>query len=134
MPVDNLILAEAARDLEPVTRQVFIGRPESLKDQDAFERKLFVVRKRIDEMGPVNVIAIEEYEEAEQRHAFLTTQCEDLVKAKAELTEVIGRINNETKTMFTETFEKIRANFQTMFVEMFGGGKADLRLVEGEDL
>ncbi len=48
VPVDNLILAEAARDLEPVTRQVFIGRPESLKDQDAFERKLFVVRKRAE--------------------------------------------------------------------------------------
>src|SRR5574343_867922 len=48
VPVDNTILAEAARDLEPVTRQVFIGRPESLKDQDAFERKLFVVRKRAE--------------------------------------------------------------------------------------
>jgi len=48
VPVDTSILAQAARDLEPVTRQVFIGRPESLKDQDAFERKLFVVRKRAE--------------------------------------------------------------------------------------
>jgi chromosome segregation protein len=79
-------------------------------------------------------VAIEEYEETEQRHTFLSAQYEDLVKAKAELTDVIGRINDETKTLFTDTFEKIRANFQTMFVEMFGGGKADLRLVEGEDV
>ncbi len=97
-------------------------------------QQVHALSKRIEEIGPVNLVAIEEYEETEQRHTFLTTQCEDLVKAKAELTEVIGRINNETKTMFTETFEKIRANFQTMFVEMFGGGRADLRLVEGEDV
>jgi chromosome segregation protein len=103
-------------------------------DWELVAQQVQALGKRLDEMGPVNLVAIEEYEETEQRHVFLTTQYEDLVKAKAELSDVIGRINDETKTLFTDTFEKIRANFQTMFVEMFGGGKADLRLVEGEDV
>ena len=88
----------------------------------------------VDEMGPVNLVAIEEYEEAEQRFNFLQAQYDDLVKAKAELVVVINRINTETKSMFVETFEKIRANFQAMFTEMFGGGKADLKLTESEDV
>ena len=90
------------------------------------------LQKRIDEMGPVNLVAIEEYEETEQRHTFLSTQYDDLVKAKAQLVEVINRINLQTRQMFTETFEKIRDNFRAMFTEVFGGGKADLILVGGE--
>ncbi len=86
-------------------------------------------KQRIDEMGPVNLVAIEEYEETEQRHQFLTKQHDDLVKAKAQLLEVINRINTQTRQMFVETFEKIRDNFRAMFAEVFGGGKADLILV-----
>ncbi|MDB6020653.1 MAG: smc [Pedosphaera sp.] len=93
------------------------------------------LQKRIDEMGPVNLVAIEEYEETEQRHTFLTTQHDDLVNAKTQLLEVINRINLQTRQMFTETFEKIRDNFRAMFTEVFGGGKADLILVgEGDAL
>jgi chromosome segregation protein len=85
-------------------------------------------------MGPVNLVAIEEYEETEQRYTHLSTQHDDLTKAKAELLEVINRINNQTREMFTETFNKIRENFQSMFTEIFGGGKADLRLTEEGDV
>jgi chromosome segregation protein len=85
-------------------------------------------------MGPVNLVAIEEYEETEQRHQFLSTQCDDLVKAKAELMEVINRINIQTREMFVETFNKIRENFRAMFTEIFGGGKADLQLVDEGDV
>ena len=102
-------------------------------DWDAVAQQVSTLQKRLDEIGPVNLVAIEEYEETEQRYTFLTTQHEDLIKAKTELTEVINGINGETKTMFVETLEKIRENFRTMFVELFGGGKADLKLVEGED-
>ena len=102
-------------------------------DWGAVATQVAVLQKKVDEIGPVNLVAIDEYEETEQRYTFLTTQHDDLVKAKTELTEVINRINGETKTMFLETMEKIRENFRTMFVELFGGGKADLRLVEGED-
>jgi chromosome segregation protein len=92
------------------------------------------LQKRIDEMGPVNLVAIEEYEETEQRHQFLSTQHDDLVKAKEQLIEVINRINTQTQEMFTETFNKIRENFRAMFTEIFGGGKADLLLINEGDV
>jgi chromosome segregation protein len=92
------------------------------------------LQKRLDEIGPVNLVAIEEYEETEQRYQFLTKQHDDLVSAKAQLLEIINRINVQTRQMFLETFEKIRENFRTMFVEVFGGGKADLVLVDENDV
>ncbi|MDB6019178.1 MAG: condensin subunit Smc [Pedosphaera sp.] len=102
-------------------------------DWNMVGEQVAALQKRIDEMGPVNLVAIEEYEETEQRHTFLTAQHDDLVKAKAQLLEVINRINLQTRQMFTETFEKIRDNFRAMFTEVFGGGKADLILVGDGD-
>jgi chromosome segregation protein len=103
-------------------------------DWNVVSQQVQALQKRLDEIGPVNLVAIEEYEETEGRHNFLNTQYEDLVKAKSELSDVINKINDETKAMFVETFNKIRAYFIEMFSEIFGGGKADLRLVEGEDV
>ena len=103
-------------------------------DWNAITEQVGAMQKRLDEMGPVNLVAIEEYEETEQRHNFLSTQYDDLVKAKAELTEVINRINTQTKEMFTTTFNQIRENFRNMFIEVFGGGKADLILVDENDV
>jgi chromosome segregation protein len=92
------------------------------------------LQQRIEEMGPVNLVAIEEYEETEQRYQFLSKQHDDLVQAKAQLLEVINRINVQTREMFRETFEKIRDSFRAMFTEVFGGGKADLVLMDENDL
>jgi chromosome segregation protein len=103
-------------------------------DWDAVEQQISAIQKRIDEIGPVNLVAIEEYEETEQRYQFLSKQYDDLVEAKQQLVEVIQRINTQTREMFVETFNKIRDNFQVMFTEIFGGGKADLRLVEEGDV
>jgi chromosome segregation protein len=91
------------------------------------------IDQRLDAMGPVNMEAIEEYEELEQRHVFLQQQHQDLLNAKAELLEVIAKINNTTRQLFGETFEKIRVNFQEMFTELFGGGKANLILTDPSD-
>jgi chromosome segregation protein len=88
---------------------------------------------RLSSIGPVNLDAIAEYEELEQRHTFLETQITDTEKSKNELIEVINKINVTTRTLFAETFEKIRVNFQEMFKELFGGGHANLILTEGED-
>ncbi len=103
-------------------------------DWEAVGRQVSALQTRLDEIGPVNLVAIEEYEETEQRFQFLTKQNDDLVQAKVQLAEVINRINTQTRQMFLETFEKIRANFQQMFAEVFGGGKADLVLVEQGDV
>lgn len=103
-------------------------------DWEAVAEQVEALRRRLDEMGPVNLVAIEEYEETEQRYQFLSTQHDDLVTAKAELLEVITRINTQTKDMFKQTFEQIRENFRNMFVEVFGGGKADLILSDENDV
>ncbi len=97
-------------------------------------QQVAALQQRLDEMGPVNLVAIEEYEETEQRHQFLSQQHDDLVQARAQLLEVISRINVQTREMFRETFEKIRENFRAMFTEVFGGGKADLLLMDENDL
>ncbi len=89
--------------------------------------------ERIDSMGPVNLEAIQEFEELEQRYQFLEQQNTDLINAKAELLEVISRINKTTKELFATTFEQVRLNFQVMFTELFGGGKANLLLVDDTD-
>jgi chromosome segregation protein len=103
-------------------------------DWNAVSQQVEASQKRLDEMGPVNLVAIEEYEETEQRHQFLTQQHDDLVSAKTQLLEIINRINTQTREMFLQTFEKIRENFRTMFVEVFGGGKADLVLSDENDV
>ncbi|HET7625049.1 MAG TPA: chromosome segregation protein SMC, partial [Verrucomicrobiae bacterium] len=103
-------------------------------DWDEVARQVEALQKRIDEIGPVNLVAIEEYEETEQRYQFLTKQHDDLVQAKTQLLEVINRINTQTREMFKQTFEQIRNNFRAMFTEVFGGGKADLILVDENDV
>ncbi|MEI8292701.1 MAG: chromosome segregation protein SMC [bacterium] len=100
---------------------------------DRIEELVAELTERIDSMGPVNMDAIQEYDELEQRYIFLEKQNADLVTSKAELLEVISKINHTTKTLFAETFEKIRENFQFMFNELFGGGRANLLLTDDAD-
>jgi chromosome segregation protein len=103
-------------------------------DWEAVAKQIQTLQQRLDEMGPVNLVAIEEYEETEQRYQFLSKQHDDLVQAKAQLLEVISRINTQTQDMFRSTFEQVRTNFRAMFTEVFGGGKADLVLVDENDV
>ncbi len=103
-------------------------------DWGRVEEKVAELQDRIDRMGPVNLVAIEEFKETEERYAELTHHHDDLVKAKEQLLEIIDQINIETTEMFRATFEKIRANFRELFTEVFEGGKADLVLVDEEDV
>ncbi len=91
------------------------------------------MQSKLDAMGPVNVEAINEFEELEERYKFLSQQYEDLIKAKDQLLQVITKINVTTKQLFQETFEKVRENFQMMYTELFGGGKANLILPDELD-
>ncbi len=92
------------------------------------------IKRRLDAMGPVNLDAIEEFEELEERYNFLRNQHEDLVSSKAELLEVIERINTETQRLFAETFAQVKVNFRGMFKELFGEkGEADLMLLDESD-
>ena len=102
-------------------------------DWDRVEEMVTDLTERIEAMGPVNLDAIQEYDELEQRQIFLEQQNADLVNSKAELHAVIAKINRTTKELFADTFARIRENFQIMFSELFGGGHANLMLVDEAD-
>ena len=91
-------------------------------------------RARIDSMGPVNLVAIDEHAELEERYAFLNQQQDDLVHAKEQLLGMIKKINQTTTEMFSETFTKVNDNFGEIFKQLFGGGSAKLVLVDEEDV
>ena len=110
-------------------------RPEIEGDAEPdYEQVIAEARTKIEAMGPVNLVAIEEYQELEERYAFLTGQQQDLVKAKDQLLEMIRKINLTTSELFTTTFAKINENFQIMFERLFNGGSAKLVMVTEDDV
>ncbi len=97
-------------------------------------REVEAMKNKLEQMGPVNMVAIEEYQEQEDRYQFLMAQQEDLVKSKEQLLATIMQINETTTEMFNATFEKVNTNFQEMFKKLFGGGEAYLELVDDGDV
>jgi chromosome segregation protein len=97
------------------------------------EKVIADLRTQLDNMGPVNLEAVHEYDELEERYKFLETQNTDLTNSQRELLDVIARINSTTRKLFAETFEQVRANFREMFGELFRGGRADLSLLDEND-
>ena len=91
------------------------------------------LRRKIDRLGPVNMIAIEQYDELESRHTFLTTQRKDLVDSIAQTSQAIKRIDETTRQRFVEAFAAINTNFQQCFNTLFGGGRAGLTLIDESD-
>jgi chromosome segregation protein len=110
-----------------------LGEADAATDWSSLEAEVATKRAALDALGPVNLEAITEYDELEQRHTFLTGQEADLLGAKDQILKAIQEINRTTRTLFAETFEKIKVNFQEMFTELFGGGKATLALVDESD-
>jgi chromosome segregation protein len=115
-----------------VEEPIVAAEPEII-DWDARKIEVAELQTKIDSMGPVNVEAITEYEELEQRLKFLEDQERDLTSSKEQLADAIKKINDTTRVLFAETFEKIKANFAEMFVELFGGGRAELSLIDSDD-
>jgi len=128
---------EAAEVVLPSAEDEGTAEPASVEPEsinwDRIEEIVAELTERVETMGPVNLEAIQEFEELEQRQNFLDQQNNDLVNSKAELLEVISKINRTTRELFADTFEKIRENFQIMFTELFGGGKANLMLTDESD-
>ncbi|HPR22164.1 MAG TPA: AAA family ATPase [Candidatus Sabulitectum sp.] len=89
--------------------------------------------EKLERIGPVNMLAVKEYDEAYARLSYLTEQKRDLEDARASLARAIREINEEAAERFRETFEKVRDNFRTMFVKLFGGGEGDIYSLEGDD-
>ena len=115
----------AAETEQPVTKsEPKAGEVEV--DDLRLEELIAELTRQLDNMGPVNLDAVHEYDELEERHRFLETQNNDLTASRRELLDTITHINNTTRKLFAETFTQVRANFREMFGEMFGGGRADL--------
>jgi chromosome segregation protein len=91
------------------------------------------IRIKIKRIGVVNLLALEEYEEKNKRFEFLSTQKDDLVKARDGLLETIDQINRKARQMFTESFKVIRENFIGIFATLFEGGEADLSYTTDDD-
>ena len=97
-------------------------------------RRIGELKRAIGALGSVNVGAIEEFERVNTRYTYLTTQRDDVEKAKSELTGVIESITGEMTSIFKEQFALIRESFQETFLELFGGGKATLELEDESDV
>ena len=91
------------------------------------------LQAEIAALGPVNMVAIDECRELEERYAKEKAQEEDLQAARTQLLELIGNLNDTSGSMFHKTFEQANKNFQTMFTRLFGGGEAKLVLLENEE-
>ena len=103
-----------------------------LEDLAVAEQKVKDLEKSIRSLGPVNLDAIEQFDEVHERLEFLNTQRDDILSAKNLLLETITEMNDEVKERFKSTFEAIRESFKVTFKQMFGGGQADLILTEGD--
>ncbi|MDT2827910.1 MAG: chromosome segregation protein SMC [Enterococcus viikkiensis] len=103
-------------------------------DQQAAQQEVARLKQAIEKLGPVNLNAIEQYTQVEERYDFLTTQRDDLLSAKEQLFETMDEMDDEVKSRFYETFQAIREKFKVVFPNMFGGGRAELVLTNPEDL
>lgn len=103
-----------------------------LEDLAVAEQKVKDLEKSIRSLGPVNLDAIEQFDEVHERLEFLNSQRDDILSAKNLLLETITEMNDEVKERFKSTFEAIRESFKVTFNQMFGGGQADLILTEGD--
>jgi chromosome segregation protein len=121
-------------DAAPVTDEAAASaEPAPEVDAEQLDAIIADLTRQLDNMGPVNLDAVQEYDELEERHRFLETQNNDLTASRKELLDVIARINETTQKLFADTFAQVRVNFREMFNELFGGGRADLSLVDEND-
>jgi chromosome segregation protein len=107
-----------------------VAEGEQLAVEDQIYREM---RTRLDAMGPVNMMALEEYKETAERHAFLETQRKDLLESIENTQATIREIDTFSRQKFEEAFGKINENFQTTFKKLFGGGHAFMRLTDEEN-
>jgi chromosome segregation protein len=110
-----------------------VAAPPSQTGEMTAEEAITALKAKIDRLGPVNMMAIEQFDELESRHLFLTTQRKDLIDSIAQTAEAIARIDETSKVRFNEAFSAIQQNFQVTFSTLFGGGHAGLTLLDESD-
>ncbi|MED5330050.1 MAG: chromosome segregation protein SMC [Planctomycetota bacterium] len=121
-------LAEEKPALEEAAQE------EGETDWKRVEEEIEQLRQKMSRMGNVNLTAIDELDEVEERHTFLANQQNDLLGARKTLQETIERLNKESKEKFLETFVEVREHFRSIFRKLFQGGKADIHLQDAENI
>jgi chromosome segregation protein len=121
-------IAESGFEYQPLFESID---PEATLD--AWAEQAEKLEKRIQRLGPINLAAIDEYEEESKRKVYLDAQHADLIEALETLENAMGKIDKETRARFRETYDKVNEGFKERFPRLFGGGQAYLELT-GEDL
>jgi chromosome segregation protein len=121
--------SDAAADLAPVEPSIETESAAPLTPEDVIAD----LKKKVERLGPVNMMAIEQFDELETRHTFLTTQRKDLLDSISQTGEAIRRIDKTTRERFEEAFHSINAHFERTFTTLFGGGRAGLVLIDQEN-
>lgn len=132
LKVKSDTIAEQMAETEYTLEDILKTLTEEMSAEE-WQAKLDQVVSRINRLGPINLVAIDEYQTCLERKQYLDKQLEDLQAALATLEDAIAKIDKETKQRFKETFDKVNTRFQELFPTVFGGGKAYLELTS-EDL
>ena len=109
-------------------------RDETMENLGEIKKQIHSLKSDIRGLGDVNVNAIEEYKEVNERYIFLKTQHDDLITAEQSLIQVIEDLDTGMRIQFEEKFKEIKTEFNKVFQELFGGGRGTIELVEGEDI
>src|SRR5438876_435862 len=113
--------------------QLLANAPEVAGDLEWLRQENDRLRGAIDDVGPVNALAVEEHAEETKRLDFLQTQRDDLVTARNSLQQAAREIDQTAKTLFLESFSKVREHFRSVFQTLFGGGECDVRLANEDE-
>ncbi len=129
------LIARAAEEMNLNVLEAYPSyRHDEQRDWQAVSDEIQLLRERIERLGNVNLDAITEQEELEKRREFLAAQIADVTASQTQLQELIRRLNKESRTMFLESFQAVRAHFHELFRKLFGGGRADLLLLDEQDV
>ncbi len=124
------IQEQAFNDFNATLEEVLENYNDKIDDETEIDEHLRDLRRKIERMGEVNLAALSEYEQANERYTFLYRQQQDLSESMETLTEAIDKINQTTLERFTDTFEKVNEQFSQIYARLFQGGKARLNLCD----
>jgi chromosome segregation ATPase len=131
---DDAAEGEEAEDEPDIEREVVFWHVPEDFDLDAAKARLDTLRNKIEAIGPVNMMALEELGDVEERFVFLAGQKTDIERAIADTQAAIAEIKKRSKERFVEAFHAINENFKQMFVELFGGGQGEMKLIDETDV
>jgi chromosome segregation protein len=126
--LSSLCFSELSETIESICISFFVSLPQ--EELDIREQEFRDLREKVEAMGAVNMMAVEEHQEAEDRFQFLTAQRQDLLDSIRDTTQAIEEIDSVCRRQFKEAFDAINSGFKEAFVSLFGGGHGELRLLE----